>query len=251
VVGTRVVKVSGHELDDPAWLSTFARGVASGPRTIVVHGGGKQINALSARLGLPVVKINGLRVTTPEVAEAVQMVLCGPVRSRLVAALRAAGLEAVGISGADGGLLEARITDADLGRVGEVVRVAPALLESLIAGGFTPVVAPVCADQTGPLNVNADEAATALALALAVKELLFISDVPGVLVDGVPQASLVAREVEGRIAAGDVKDGMAVKLRCAVRALQGGVAVVRIGDLRALTDPLAGTRLLSGAAHPA
>jgi acetylglutamate kinase len=218
---------------------------------VVVHGGGRQINALSARLGFPVVKINGLRVTTPEVAEVVQMVLCGPVRSRLVSALEAAGLRAVGVSGADGGLLEARITDPDLGRVGEISRVSPALLDALSAAGFTPVVAPVCVDAMGPLNVNADEAATAVALALSAGDLLFVSDVPGVLVDGVPQASLTAREVEERIAAGDVKDGMAVKLRCAARAFQRGVAVVRIGDLTALTDPVAGTRLLAGAAHPA
>lgn len=252
IPGVRVIKVSGHDLDDAAWLGAFAGAVAAGGPTVVVHGGGRQINALSERLGLPIVKRDGLRVTTPEVAEVVQMVLAGPVSLRLVTALRAAGLEPVGLSGADGGLLEAQVTDPALGRVGEVTAVRPALLAALLQSGFTPVVAPVSVDAAGdPLNVNADAAAAAVAVALGAAELVFVSDVPGVLVDGVPQASLSLADAEARIGSGAVQGGMIVKLRAAARALSGGVAAVRVGALETLTSTLAGTRLLSGTPSPA
>src|SRR2546425_1276049 len=150
------------------------------PCVAVVHGGGRAVTALSRRLGLPVEKRGGRRVTTAEVAEVVELVMGGPVNRQVVAALRAAGLDAVGLSGVDGGLLTARPAPGGLGHVGEITEVRVALLESFLLAGLTPVIAPMAPDASGvegpPLNVNADDAAAAVAGALRAAELLLVSD---------------------------------------------------------------------------
>jgi acetylglutamate kinase len=213
----------------------------------VVHGGGRAVSEWSRRLGLPVEKRDGLRVTTPEIAALVEMVLSGPINRLLVSALRAAGLDAVGLSGVDGGLLTARVR-ADLGEVGEIVGVRASLLQSLLLAGLTPVVAPVAPSPTAPirpLNVNADQAAAAIAAALEAQELLFVSDVPGMTIDGVTQPTLAAAEIEQIIEGGVATGGMAAKLRAAADALRAGVRAVRIGDLDMLEHATAGTRLLA------
>lgn len=248
----RVVKIGGNELDRPTWVADCARALQRGGNPlVVVHGGGRTVSEWSQRLGLPVEKRDGMRVTTPEIAELVEMVLSGPINRMLVSALRAAGLDAIGLSGVDGGLLTARVR-ADLGEVGEIVSVRGALLQSLLLAGLTPVVAPVAPSSTAPtrpLNVNADQAAAAIAAALDAHELLFISDVPGVTIDGVPQPTLAAAEIEPMIETGVASGGMAAKLRAAGQALEAGVRAVRIGDLDMLEHATAGTRLL--AAPPA
>jgi acetylglutamate kinase len=254
VLTLRVVKIGGNELDHPAWVSACARALATGGPTVIVHGGGRAVSELSRRLSLPVEKRDGMRVTTAPVAEAVEMVLSGPVNRLLVAALRAAGLDAIGLSGADGGLLTATQMGGGLGYVGEITRVRTALIESLLLAGLTPVIAPVTPDPAGgavALNVNADSAAAVVAAALRATELLFVSDVPGVMVSGVPQPAIATGEIERLIADGVAADGMAAKLRAAERALAGGAQTVRIGDLRMLTDPAAGTRLVAAPASPA
>ena len=142
-----------------------------------------------------------------------------------------------------------------LGVQEECVRmVRTALLDSLLLAGFTPVIAPVAPPAEGeagavPLNVNADFAAAAVAGALRAAELLFVSDVPGVEVDGVAQPAIALAEIDGLIARGVATSGMATKLRAAARGLKHGARAVRIGDLRMLTDATAGTRLLSSASH--
>jgi len=247
------VKIGGNELDRPGWLAQCARALARVAPLVVVHGGGQAITTWSTRLELPVEKRDGLRVTSPELAELVEMVLAGPVNRQVVAALRAAGLDAVGLSGVDGGLLVARPTPGDLGRVGEIAAVRVALLESLLLAGLTPVVAPIAPDGSAadvPFNVNADQAAAAVAGALAA-ELLFVSDVPGVVVGGVTQPEIAATEIESLIAAGVARDGMAAKLRAAKSALAAGARAVRIGDLTLLERSSAGTRVLAVAAQPA
>jgi acetylglutamate kinase len=257
VLNVRVVKLGGNELDQPAWLEACARALVSLDPVVVVHGGGRAVSAWSERLGLPVEKRDGRRVTTPEVAEVVELVLAGPLNRRVVAALRRAGLDAVGLSGVDGGLLTARRAESgtELGHVGEIVQVRAALLESFLLAGLTPVIAPM-APAAGdgaatPLNVNADDAAAAIAGALHAAELLLVSDVPGVQVDGVVQPVLDGVEIESLIESGAASEGMAAKLRAAVAALRAGVRAVRIGDLRLLDDPRAGTRILATAAQPA
>ena len=254
MLGVRVVKVGGNELDRHAWVAECARAVAGVAPVVIVHGGGRAVSAWSRRLSLPVEKRDGLRVTTPEIAEVVEMVLGGPVNRLLVEALRAAGLDAIGLSGVDGGLLTARPVDGGggLGYVGEITAVRASLLESLLLAGLTPVVAPVAPTAAGglPLNVNADHAAAAIAGALHAEELLFVSDIKGVEVDGVAQPTLAAAEVEAMIELGVATDGMAAKLRAASLALGAGVRSVRIGDLDMFKSATAGTRLLSAPSAP-
>lgn len=249
----RVVKIGGNELDQPAWVAKCAHALKGIGPTVVVHGGGEAVSTWSRRLGLPVEKRDGLRVTTPEIAQVVEMVLGGPMNRLLVSALRAAGLDAIGLSGVDGGLLTAQpLQNGELGEVGEIVNVRASLLQSLLLAGLTPVVAPVAPSLTAPsrpLNVNADQAAAAIAAALDAHELLFVSDVPGVTIDGVTQPTLAAGEIAPLIDLGVATGGMAAKLRAAAHALEAGVRAVRIGDLDMLEHATAGTRLL--AAPPA
>ena len=239
MLGLRVIKVGGSELDDAAWRSRFAAAVRSARPAVVVHGGGRRISTWQERLGLPVEKVDGVRVTSPEVADVAHMVLCGPVQSDLVRAFRAHGVEAVGLAGADG-YFTIELVDAErLGRVGRVTRVDVESLRRLLASGFTPVVAPSSVDAGGEaVNVNADEAAAAVARALGAIELLFVSDVPGVLRDGRPLPFVSADAVPDLIAQGVVADGMVAKL---LAARSAGVARVRIGDLTMLTSPDSGT----------
>ena len=255
MLSTRVVKLGGNELDRPAWLAACARALVRLDPVVVVHGGGRAVSALSRRLGLPVEKRDGRRVTSPEVAEVVELVMGGPVNRQVVMALRAAGLDAVGLSGVDGGLLTARPIPGELGHVGEIAQVRVALLESFLLAGLTPVIAPMAPEASGaegtPLNVNADDAAAAVAGALRAAELLFVSDVPGVEVDGAIRPALEAGDVETLVELGTATDGMAAKLRAASAALRAGARAVRIGDLHLLDDAGAGTRILAPAVQPA
>ena len=252
MLSVRVVKLGGNELDRPEWLAACAAAIKTAGPVVVVHGGGKAVDALSRRLGLPVEKRDGLRVTTPEVAQVVELVLAGPANRAVVAALRRAGVDALGLSGVDGGLLTARQLAGGFGQVGAVTDVRASLLHSLLLAGLTPVVAPVAPDDQGtPLNVNADDAAAAVAAALRAEELLFVSDVAGVVVGGMPQPSLAAGEIETLIDRGVATNGMAAKLRAAARALQTGARAVRIGDLELLTSRTAGTRIFAATPQPA
>jgi acetylglutamate kinase len=254
MLGPRVAKLGGNELDRPGWLEECARALKLVDPLVVVHGGGQAITAWLRRLGLPVEKRDGMRVTTPQVAEVVEMVLTGPVNRQVVAALRAAGLDAVGLSGVDGGLLAARRAASNLGHVGEITAVRAALLQSLLLAGLTPVLAPVAPDPDAsgvPLNVNADDAASAVAAALGASELLFVSDIPGVAVGGVAQPEIAVADIEGLIASGIARDGMAAKLRAAAAALRGGARAVRIGDLDLFRNQAAGTRIVAVVTQPA
>ena len=251
----RVIKLGGNELDRPEWLDAWAARVAGAAgHVVVVHGGGRAITELSTRLGLPVEQRDGLRVTTPEVAAAVEMVLAGPVNRQVVAALRRAGVDAVGLSGVDGGLLAAEPLDAALGHVGRVVAVRASLLESLLLAGLTPVVAPMAPDPSvggPPLNVNADDAAAAIAGALGAAELLLVSDVAAVRVGEASLATLNLGEVPALVAAGSVTGGMVTKIRAAAAALAAGAGAVRIGGLEMLDSPTAGTRIVPATARAA
>jgi len=252
---TRVVKLGGTELDRPGWLAVCAAAIGLGrDPVVVVHGGGHAISELSVRLGLPAEKRAGVRVTSRAVAAAVEMALAGPVNRQVVAALRDAGVDALGLSGVDGGLLTAEPLDPDLGHVGRITDVRSALLQSLLLAGLTPVIAPMApaaGDAAPPLNVNADAAAAAIAAALGAAELLLVSDVAGVVVKGEPRASIHVSEVPRLIAAGTVHGGMIAKLDAAAAALAGGARAVRIGGTELLTTPTAGTRVLASAARAA
>ncbi|HEX9582712.1 MAG TPA: acetylglutamate kinase [Gemmatimonadales bacterium] len=249
MLGLRVIKVGGAELDDATWLARLAAALPSARPAVLVHGGGRRVSTWQERLGLPVEKVEGVRVTTPDVADVAQMVLCGPIQSDVVRALRSQGVEAVGLCGADGYFTVELVDPERLGRVGRVTRVDVESLRRLLASGFTPVIAPSSVDQRGDaVNVNADEAAAAVARALGAIELLFVTDVPGVLRDGRPLPFVSDGAVADLIARGVVADGMVAKLLAAQSA---GVARVRIGDLTMLTSPDRGTLIATSAVEAA
>lgn len=241
-----VVKIGGAALADARWLATFASAVgAARTPLVIVHGGGPEITALTEKLGIATQWHEGRRVTPPEALDVASMVLSGRVNKKLVAALVAAGVDAIGLSGLDGALLRADVLDGGvLGRVGRVRSVRAELLRALLTAGHTVVLSPISLGDDGDaLNVNADDAAAAVAAALGAGELLFVSDVPGVREGAEVRATLDPAEAAGFVAAGIATGGMRVKLDAAVRALACGVRSVRIGDHAALHDNRAGTVL--------
>lgn len=250
----RIVKVGGNRAEDLGWIREVAHALAaSATPTILVHGGGKEVSDLQRALGIEPEWSDGLRVTTPRVLEVVRMVLSGAVNKRWVAALLDAGVDALGVSGEDAGLLTGEISrGGTIGRTGEVTRVRTPLLRGWLAAGLTPVLSPLTrGPDGGGLNVNADDAASGIAAALGAAELLFVSDVPGVRAGGAWVDGLHAAAVEGLLDSGEASGGMRPKLRAALRAGNEGVGRVRIGDVGMLTDDRAGTRIgnLQEAAH--
>jgi acetylglutamate kinase len=243
----RVVKIGGAALTDAAWLDAFAAQVArAATPLVIVHGGGPAINELSDRLGIPVKWSGGRRVTTAAALDVASMVLSGRLNKRIVGRLVGAGADALGMSGEDGGLVSAEVAQGGaLGLVGQVVGVRVELLERLVSQGMVPVLSPICRGENGePLNVNADEVAAAVAVAVRAPELLFVTDVAGVRDGaGVMRAELEAQEARALIAADAAKGGMAVKLEAALTALSMGVGVVRIGQVSALTAESSVTRI--------
>jgi len=240
---TRVIKVGGRAQRDPA-LAAAVLDASTRDRIVVVHGGGDDVSALQRRLGMTPQFQGGRRVTTPEDLDVVRMVLSGTVNKRLAATFVTAGIRAVGLSGEDDGLLRARaIARETLGEVGEPTRVDGRLLAVLLSAGFVPVVSPLARDEeTGAtLNVNGDDAAAAIAVALGADELALIADVAGVMADGAVIRELDIEQVSALIDNGTARDGMAAKLQAARRAVERGVARVRIGNVAALHSATAGT----------
>jgi len=243
---TRVIKLGGRAQGDPALPAAIANAVRAGARVVVVHGGGDEVTQLQRQMGIEPTFHNGRRVTTEGDLALVRMVLSGLVNKRLVGAFAGAGVKAVGISGEDGGLLTCRLFgDGVLGVVGEPDVVEPSVLTALLDRGFTPVVSPLgrFADGQG-CNVNGDDAAAAIAVALGADELLLVADVPGVLdAKGARIPQLDGDGMSALIASGAAKGGMIAKLESARLTLDRGVARVRIGDFAAIGDASAGTTL--------
>ena len=229
-----LVKLGGTLLDAPATRTALAGQIAAararGTEVVVVHGGGRQMTQYLAERGIESRFAGGLRITTPETLDAVLMVLAGSVNHELVACLNRAGALAVGLSGIDALLVEAEQMDPALGAVGRVTKVNPALLELLASKGYVPVVACVAGDrQARVYNVNADQMAAACAAAFSARQLIFLTDVAGVLGPGSSlRTVLTAAESEQLIAAGIATGGMQAKLGAALAALRGGVEQVRI-----------------------
>ncbi|QIA26542.1 acetylglutamate kinase [Thermaerobacter sp. PB12/4term] len=227
-----------------AVLQDIAMLRALGVRPVVVHGGGKAITAWLDRLDLPARFVDGLRVTDTATLAVVEMVLAGQVNKALVTGLnQAAGRPlAVGLSGCDAGLLQARPKrpgGRDIGFVGEIVAVNTAFLEQLLGAGFVPVIAPLAVGEGGVrYNVNADDAAAAVAGALGAEKLVFLTDVPGVMADrdgdGRPEtlSSLDAATARELIARGEIRGGMVPKVQAGLRALAAGAGSVHIIDGR-------------------
>jgi acetylglutamate kinase len=251
-VETIVLKIGGNEIDDEAFLAGLVdavRALRLTCRPVIVHGGGKEIARLQTALGLQPQFVDGLRVTDDESLRVVEMVLSGAVNKRLVARLVAAGIPAAGLSGVDGGSLRVRRVQhagGDLGWVGEVESVDLTLLNVLLQQGLTPVVAPISLGPEGhSYNVNADHAAMALACALGAASLAFVTNVPGVLVEGRIVAQLTAAQVQAWIAEGVISGGMVPKVRAALDVVTAGVREARIVDLAGLRSG-GGTRVIAG-----
>lgn len=252
--GALVVKLGGRSLDSPGALAQCAtelrggsrRGAAARP-LVVVHGGGSEVTAWCARAGLEARFAGGLRVTDPPTLEIAAAVLAGLANKRLVAALRACGLDAVGLSVLDGGLARVRRhrDSAALGEVGEIEAVDASLLSQLLAAGRTPVLASLGDDGRGALlNLNADDVAAAVAASLPAGDLLLLSDVAGLRLGGELVTSLDTGALARALAHPGVTGGMVPKLRAAQAALAGGVARVHIAAWQGpgtIADVLAGT----------
>jgi acetylglutamate kinase len=235
-----VVKYGGAAMESAGLARPFAEDVGlllqAGIRPVVVHGGGPQVTDLSTRLGLETNFVEGLRVTDAETLDVATMVLAGKLNTQVVAALNVNGVPAVGLSGVDGGLLQARKQHApDLGFVGEVVSVNADVVGTLLDRRFVPVVASIAVDDRGQAyNVNADVVAAELATALEAEKLVFISDVPGLIgPSGDLLSELGASDCRALLERDGVVDGgMVPKLRSALRAMDSGVGRVHLVDGR-------------------
>jgi acetylglutamate kinase len=243
-----VVKYGGNAMVDEDLKRAFADDVLFlrqvGLRPVVVHGGGPQISRMLGRLSIDSEFRGGFRVTTPEVMDVVRMVLTGQVSRELVNLLNSRGPHAVGLSGEDGGLLLAARrpvlvegVEVDLGLVGDVVEVNPAAVEDILGAGRIPVVSTVAPDVSSPgqvLNVNADSAAAALAVALGAQKFILLTDVEGLYADWPDRSSLVRRIGAAHLAQmlPRLEAGMVPKMEACLRAVQGGVPQAHVIDGR-------------------
>ncbi|MEC0174656.1 acetylglutamate kinase [Paenibacillus favisporus] len=208
-----------------------------GVQPVIVHGGGPAISDNLAKLGIETEFVNGLRKTTEDVLDVVEMVLAGTINKQIVRRIQSTGGRALGLSGVDGGLIQAEpvANAAEVGHVGDVTYVESAIVKGITAMGYMPVIAPVGVDAAGQrYNINADTAAGAVASHLGVDRMIVVTDVPGILkaVDGERQVlpSVTVQQIEDMIASGDIYGGMIPKVRAAVSCIQGDVQEVVIVD---------------------
>ncbi|MGY3679210.1 acetylglutamate kinase [Streptomyces sp. TE33382] len=244
--GVVVVKFGGNAMVDAALQRTFAQDVVelwrAGLRPVVVHGGGPQISAMLDRLGLETRFEAGLRVTTPEIMDVVRMVLTGRVQRELVGHINAHGPFAVGMTGEDAHTMtavrrSARVDDrpVDIGLVGDVVEVNPGVVRALLEQGHIPVVSPVARGEDGQVyNVNADLAASALAVALGARRLVVLTDVEGLYADWPHSTEVIGRltadALDGMLP--ELASGMLPKMEGCLRAVRGGVHRAHVLDGR-------------------
>ncbi|MFO7876752.1 MAG: acetylglutamate kinase [Desulfovermiculus sp.] len=247
---TLVIKYGGHAMQDEQLQKQFALNVVLlkyiGVNPVIVHGGGPQIGHMLSQLGISSEFKQGLRVTDQATMDVVEMVLVGRVNKNIVNLINQNGGSAVGLSGKDGGLIQARKMEMviskkdappeiiDLGRVGEVVRIRTEVIKALDRDRFIPIIAPVGVDEAGETyNINADFVAGAMAVALGAKRLILLTDVAGVLAtSGDLFSTLTRREVLEAIDNSTVRGGMIPKLKCCLQAVEGGVEKAHIIDGR-------------------
>ncbi|MEE1072739.1 MAG: acetylglutamate kinase [Cellulosilyticum sp.] len=241
---TVVIKYGGSAMLDPEINKTIVQDIVMlklvGLKPIIVHGGGPEINNMLGRLGIQSQFINGLRVTTKETMEVVEMVLAGKVNKQIVEMISRQGGCPVGLTGKDGKILRAKKIEKDgidLGYVGDIVKVNTRLLKSLIDDSFIPIIAPIGSDDEGnTYNINADYAAVAIAAAMQAEKLVFLTDVEGVLKDKDDASSLISflsdQEAKRYIKEGIIKGGMIPKVECCMEAIEKGVSMVHILDGR-------------------
>jgi len=265
-----VVKYGGHAMIKPELKKLFAKQIVLfhyvGIQVVVVHGGGPQINRMLDTMGIESSFIDGKRVTDSRTMDVVEMVLAGGINKEIVQLINADGGRAVGLSGKDGGLIKARkllfsrkdasgkVTDVDMGHVGEVTAVNTDIIDAVEKAGFVAVIAPSGVGDDGlTYNINADTVAAEIARQLKVEKLIILTDEQGVLdAEGKLISSLKYSRIQKLISLGVVKGGMIPKLECCMRALEGGVTKAHIIDgrvpysilLELFTDSGIGTQIV-------
>ena len=266
---TLVIKYGGNAMTDQALQQDFAEDIVLlklvGMNPVVVHGGGPQIDEALAKIGKKGTFIQGMRVTDEETMEVVEWVLAGEVQQDIVGLVNAAGGKAVGLTGRDGGLMRARkmkmadkddpSKEHDIGQVGEITAIDPALVKALQDDQFIPVISPIgFGEHNESYNINADLVAAKLATVLAAEKLLLLTNTPGVLdKEGKLLTNLSAREIDALFADGTISGGMLPKIGGALDAARNGVNAVHIIDgrvphamlLEILTDQAYGTMIRS------
>ncbi len=268
---TIVIKYGGNAMVDEALKTGFARDIvlmkAVGIRPVIVHGGGPQIGSLLEKLGKDTRFVDGLRVTDKETMDVVEMVLGGLVNKQIVNLINQHGGHAVGLTGKDGDFIRAKKIDQqenqrqapsseliDLGHVGVVSSIEPAIVDLLAQGDFIPVIAPIGVGEDGfSYNINADLVAGKVAEVLGAEKLILLTNIPGILdKNGELLTGISLSEIDKLIADGTISGGMIPKTRCATEALRGGVNSAHIIDgrlrhavlLELFTDQGIGTLLL-------
>ena len=234
-----LIKIGGHEIGDPVFLTELATTIRALPAPVViVHGGGSEISALQQKLGIVPRYLNGVRITDEASLAVVEMVLCGVVNKRLVRYLLTGDVDALGLSGVDRGLVNARQMShpiEDMAFTGQVTSVRGNILLDLLAQGITPVIAPICLGEDGnAYNVNADHVAGAVATAIDASKIVFLTNVAGVLDDHGVLPSLTPETTRSLIEDGIIVGGMIPKVQTAVHALLLGVPKAVITDLTGL-----------------
>jgi acetylglutamate kinase len=242
--GTSVlIKLGGAALEDQSLVAALCEDLSlirgAGVNVVLVHGGGPAINRELERRGITWNFVDGLRVTTPEMMEVIEMVLCGKVNRRIVRTLNQSAVRAIGLSGSDARTLFCKPMRKDLGLVGEITSVRPAAIEAILKTqdegiGTIPVIAPIGIGENGEAyNINADWAAVRIAESLGIDKVLFLTDQEGILgADGKLIPELDAGELEVLIEGGVVKGGMLAKVNTVLHALKNGVKDVHIFNAR-------------------
>ena len=260
---TVVIKYGGNAMINEELKQQVMEDIALlwliGVKVVLVHGGGPEISQTMKKLGKEAVFIDGLRVTDKETVDIVQMVLAGKINKTLVNLIQMKGGHAVGLSGIDGGILEARVKDERLGFVGEVTKVRPQPIMDLLEKNYIPVVSTVAGDRQGnTYNINGDTAAAYLAGALGAERLIMMTDIAGILRDKDDPATLIPQitvsEARKLYDEGIISGGMIPKVDCCIEALEHGVNNVVIMDgriphsilMELLTDEGAGTMVMKG-----
>lgn len=240
---TIVIKYGGHAMLNQELKEAVMQDVILmklvGMNPVLVHGGGPEINEMLQRLGIKSSFVQGLRVTDEETMDIVEMVLVGKVNKEIVALINHLGGKAVGFSGEDGKLIQAvkKEGEVDLGFVGDVERINPGIIQTVINQGYIPVIAPTGMGEDGkPYNINADYVAGALASALKADKLVLLTDVEGIFADYEDKSTLISslhvKDVPELINRGALAGGMIPKVECCIKALEGGVAKTHIIDGR-------------------
>ena len=230
-----------------------------GVKVVLVHGGGPEISQTMEKLGKQAVFVDGLRVTDKETVEIVQMVLAGKVNKDLVNLIQTKGGHAVGLSGIDGGIIEAKMKNEALGYVGQITKIRTRPITDLLEKNYIPVISTVASDRNGnTYNINGDTAAAYIAGALGAERLIMMTDIAGILMDKDDPSTLIPRvtieEAKELYAKGVVSGGMIPKVDCCIEALNHGVDNVIIMDgriphsilMELLTDEGAGTMVTKG-----